>query len=161
MCANVAFVCSGLRGDSIGARSGRNGCRAIVQSNWNDVTSMPEDARIYRLVSAPHTEIFPRCAAVVHHGGAGTTQTALRCGRASVVVAHVTDQFFWGAKLEELGVAPAAIDRRKATPAKLAAAIRKVLATPAMRARAEELGRKLQAEDGVAEAVRIIERRFG
>jgi sterol 3beta-glucosyltransferase len=139
----------------------RAGCRAIVQSNWNEVTAMPEDARIYRLVSAPHTEIFPRCAAVVHHGGAGTTQTALRCGRASVVVAHVTDQFFWGGKLKQLGVAPAPIDRRKATPANLAAAIRRVLRTPAMRARAEELGRKLQAENGVAEAVRVIEGRFG
>jgi len=139
----------------------RAGCRAIIQSNWNEVTAMPEDTRVYRLISGPHTQLFPRCAAVVHHGGAGTTQTALRCGRPSAVVAHATDQFFWGGKLKELGVAPAVIDRRKATPANIAAAIRRVLRTPAMRARAEELGRKLQAENGVAEAVRIVERRFG
>ncbi|MBE0622473.1 MAG: glycosyltransferase [Burkholderiales bacterium] len=137
------------------------GCRAIVQSHWDVVAAMPEDARVFRLTSAPHTQLFPRCAAIVHHGGAGTTQTALLCGRPSVVVAHATDQYFWGDKLRRLGVAPAVIKRRKATPAKLAAAIRKVLSTPAMRARAEEAGRKLQAEDGVSEAVRIIEQRFG
>jgi len=136
------------------------GCRAIVQSHWDKVSSMPEDARIYRLSLAPHTQIFPLCAAIVHHGGAGTTQTALRCGRPSVVVAHITDQFFWGDKLRKLGVAPAVLNRRKSTPAKLAAAIRAVLTSPAMRFAAEEAGRKLQAENGAAAAARIIETRF-
>jgi sterol 3beta-glucosyltransferase len=137
------------------------GCRAIVQSHWDAVATMPEDARIYRLTSAPHAQIFPLCAAIVHHGGAGTTQTALSCGRPSVVVAHATDQFFWGNKLRRLQVAPAVIMRRKATPAKIAAAIRTVLGAPAMRSAAEAAGRKLQAENGVAAAVRIIEQRFG
>lgn len=137
------------------------GCRAIIQSHWNEVTPMPADTQIYRLLSAPHTKIFPHCAAVVHHGGAGTTQTSLRYGCPSVVVAHASDQFFWGNKLRQLGVAPAAISRRKATPAKIAAAIRKVLGTPAMQSAAREIGRKLQAEAGIAEAVRIIEKCFG
>ncbi|MBE0626365.1 MAG: glycosyltransferase family 1 protein [Burkholderiales bacterium] len=137
------------------------GCRAIVQSHWDVVNTMPEDAQIYRLSSAPHTQIFPLCAAIVHHGGAGTTQTALRCARPSVVVAHITDQFFWGDTLRKLGVAPAVLNRRKTTPAKLAAAIRAVLASPAMRFAAEEAGRKLQAENGAAAAARIIETRFG
>ena len=137
------------------------GCRAIVQSHWEVAAAMPEDARIYRLTSAPHAQIYPRCAAIVHHGGAGTTQTSLLCGRPSVVVAHATDQFFWGDKLRRLGVAPAVIKRRKATPAKIAAAIRTVLGTPAMRSTAEAAGRRLQAENGVAAAVRSIEQRFG
>jgi UDP:flavonoid glycosyltransferase YjiC (YdhE family) len=137
------------------------GCRAIVQSHWDVVATMQEDARIYRLTSAPHAQIYPRCAAIVHHGGAGTTQTALLCGRPSVVVAHATDQFFWGDKLRRLGVSPAVIKRRKATPAKIAAAIRTVLGTPAMRSTAEAAGRRLQTENGVAAAVRSIEQRFG
>lgn len=137
------------------------GCRAIVQSHWDAVPAMPEDARIYRLKSVPHAQIFPQCAAIVHHGGAGTTQTALRSGRPSVVVAHITDQFFWGNLLMRMGVAPAVINRRKASPAKIAAAIRKVLNAPAMRAAASEAGWRLQAEDGVAAAVQILERRFG
>jgi UDP:flavonoid glycosyltransferase YjiC (YdhE family) len=137
------------------------GCRAIVQSHWNVLSAMPEDARIYRLSPAPHAQIFARCAAIVHHGGAGTTQTALRSGRPSVVVAHATDQFLWGEGLKKLGAAPAVLNRRKTTPARLAAAIRAVLGSAAMRSAAEEAGKKLQAEDGVAEAVRIIETRFG
>jgi UDP:flavonoid glycosyltransferase YjiC (YdhE family) len=137
------------------------GCRAIVQSHWDVAAAMPEDARIYRLASAPHARIFPQCAAIVHHGGAGTTQTALLYGRPSVVVAHATDQYFWGAQLRRLGVAPAVIKRRKATPAKIAAAIGAVLGSPAMRSAAEAAGRRMQAEDGVAAAVRSIEQRYG
>jgi sterol 3beta-glucosyltransferase len=137
------------------------GCRAIIQSHWNVVQGIAEDERIYHLGPAPHPEIFPRCAAVVHHGGAGTTQTALLCGRPSVVVAHIIDQFFWGEKLRRMGVAPALMNRRAATPAKVAAAIRNVLDTPSMHAAATEAGRELQAENGVSAAVRIIENRFG
>ncbi|MBE0615106.1 MAG: glycosyltransferase family 1 protein [Burkholderiales bacterium] len=136
------------------------GCRAIVQSHWDVVAAMPEDARIYRLTSAPHTQIFPHCALIVHHAGAGTTQTSLLCGRPSVVVAHATDQFLWGGQLRRLGVAPALIKRRKATAKKIAAAIQKVLRAPAMRTAAEAAGRRLRAENGVAAAVRIIEQRF-
>jgi UDP:flavonoid glycosyltransferase YjiC (YdhE family) len=136
------------------------GCRAIIQSHWQSASPIPEEPHIYRLNTAPHMQIFPHCAAIVHHGGAGTTQTSLLCGRPSVVVAHGVDQFFWGEKLKRMGVAPALIKRRKATPADIAAAIRKVLAMPRMRSAAEKIGRQLQMENGVAEAVRIIDRRF-
>ncbi|MFZ4701204.1 MAG: glycosyltransferase, partial [Candidatus Methylumidiphilus sp.] len=69
------------------------GCRAIIQSHWENVLDMDEDERIYRMDPAPHSQIFPHCAAVVHHGGAGTTQTALTHGLPSVIVAHIADQY--------------------------------------------------------------------
>ncbi|MEI7866565.1 MAG: glycosyltransferase [Candidatus Methylumidiphilus sp.] len=96
------------------------------------------------------------CAAVVHHGGAGTTQTSLSYGIPSVIVAHIADQYFGADELKRLGVAPNRLDRRSATPESIAQAIRQALDTPAMQNRAKNLGRQLATENGVAKAVEII-----
>ena len=60
----------------------RAGCRAIIQSNWDELAELPEFPGIYRIISAPHHHIFPHCAAVIHHGGAGTTQAATQTWKA-------------------------------------------------------------------------------
>lgn len=130
------------------------GCRAIVQLAAGDAPAHP---RIFRLGAAPHDVLFPRCAAIVHHGGAGTTQAAMRAGRPSVLVAHITDQFLWGKVLSRHGVAPPHLTRKGLTPKKLAAAIGQALAAPAMAAKAAALGAQMQAEDGIATAVKLIE----
>lgn len=133
------------------------GCRAIVQAPWLQLDDVVTGASVLRVERAPHERIFPRCAAVVHHGGAGTTQTATMCGRPSVVVAHITDQYFWGRELARLGVAPPLLDRRRASPKSLARAIGCVLSSPEMSARANQLGERLRAEDGLARAAAVIE----
>ncbi len=133
------------------------GCRAIIQTHWSEAKPVDEDAHIFRLESAAHARIFPHCAAVVHHGGAGTTQSATRAGCPSVVVAHIADQFFWGDQLHRLGLAPKPLLRKRLTAAKLARALREVLDSPGMRSRAAEIGARLVGENGVAEAVRVIE----
>lgn len=133
------------------------GCRAIIQSRWPDVHTIAEDNAIYRITAAPHPKIFPFCSAIVHHGGAGTTQTATLCGCPSIVVAHIVDQYFWGQELTKLGIAPKLLDRRKVTPKKLGRAIRLVLDSPDMAERARKLSEQLRAENGVKVAVAVIE----
>lgn len=137
------------------------GCRAIIQTHWSEATAVPEDPHIHRLESAPHDRIFPHCAAIVHHGGAGTTQSATRAGCPSIVVAHIADQFFWGEQLRRLGIAPPVIKRQRLTSKRLAKAIRQVLDAPAMKQQAEIIGQRMRAENGVGSAVEIIEKRFG
>ncbi|MEW6368855.1 MAG: glycosyltransferase [Acidobacteriota bacterium] len=139
----------------------QTGCRAIVQSRWDVVAARPSDPNICCIESAPHNAVFPRCAAVVHHGGAGTTQSAVLARRPSVVVVHMTDQLYWGSVLHRLRVAPRFIERRSLTAKKLARAIRCVLDNPGMRERAERLGEHMRNEDGVATAVDLIDRHFG
>lgn len=133
------------------------GCRAIIQTHWQHAPPVAEDDAIYRIESAAHERIFPRCAAVVHHGGAGTTQSATRAGCPSIVVAHIADQFFWGDQLRRLGIAPPVINRQRLTAKRLAKAIRQVLDEPGMKQRAERVGQAMAAENGVAKAVAIIE----
>jgi sterol 3beta-glucosyltransferase len=134
--------------------------RAVIQSRWEDLRGMPEDPRIYRLGFAPYQHIFPHCAAVVHHGGAGTTHLATSCGCPSVVVEHDLDQRIWGVLLHRGGLAPKPLHRRSLTPAKLVRAVRTVLDSGGMATKAKAAGRAMQAENGVKRAVELIEARF-
>ncbi len=137
------------------------GCRAIVQARWDAIPHPGNDPNIHRLESAPHDKIFPRCSLVVHHGGAGTTHSASLAGCPSLIVEHFGDQIFWGTQLERVGLTTRLLHRRSLTPKTLAAEIRKVLASPAMRERARQVGEAMRGEDGVGRAVGVVEGRMG
>jgi sterol 3beta-glucosyltransferase/vancomycin aglycone glucosyltransferase len=106
---------------------------------------------------APHAVVFPRCAAVIHHGGAGTTQTAVRAGVPSVVVPHLADQFFWAEQVQRLGVGTAVRGRSKVKVAELAKAIERAYNDGDARRRAKTLAQSLEAEDGVRTAIELLE----
>jgi sterol 3beta-glucosyltransferase len=97
-------------------------------------------------------------AAVVHHGGAGTTAAGLHAGRPTVICPFFGDQPFWGRVVHEAGLGPAPIAQRVLTPARLAAALRQTVDSGAMRVAAETMGQRLRAEDGVSQAVAQLER---
>jgi sterol 3beta-glucosyltransferase len=97
-------------------------------------------------------------AAVVHHGGVGTTHEGLRAGVPNVVVPFFADQPFWGDRVHALGVGPRPIPQEKLTAERLAAAIETAASDQQMIAGAAEVGRRIQAEDGVGEAVAIVNR---
>ncbi|MDH5678004.1 MAG: glycosyltransferase [Nitrospinota bacterium] len=132
--------------------------RSIIQAYWENTTLLPDLDDVYLVRKAPHHQIFPRCAAVVHHGGAGTTQSSLFCGCPSVVVSHAFDQFFWADRLRDIGVGGAPLQKRTITPKKLAAAIETVVQNKEMKERAERLGAAMKEEDGVTKAVELIEK---
>ncbi|MEI7455536.1 MAG: glycosyltransferase [Nitrosomonadales bacterium] len=136
------------------------GVRAIFQLPYDDLSVFKTDDKIFKVKRAPYKKIFPKCSLIIHHGGAGTTQSSIRAGRPSVVVAHMADQFFWGAELERLGVAGRTHTRKGLTPHKLAKSIKQVLASPEMSKRAKEIGAIMSKENGTDAAVRLIETRL-
>jgi sterol 3beta-glucosyltransferase len=105
----------------------------------------------------PHAWLFPQMAAVVHHGGAGTTAAGLRAGRPTVVVPFFTDQPFWGRRVHDLGLGPPPLPHKRLTASGLAAAIRQARHDPQIQARAAALSTQLQAEDGVTTAIAALE----
>jgi sterol 3beta-glucosyltransferase len=137
----------------------RAGQRGIIASGWG-LRSAPKFESFYMLDQAPHDWLFPRMAAVVHHGGAGTTAAGLRAGKPSVIVPFFGDQSFWGRRVHSLGAGPAPVLQKKLTVEALAAAIEEAVTGTHMRARAAEIGAAIEAEDGVGEAVRFIESRL-
>ncbi|WP_217275163.1 glycosyltransferase [Microbacterium hominis] len=137
------------------------GMRGIIATGWGGMDAAHLPPSVMHIVDAPHDWIFPRVAAVVHHGGAGTTAAGLRAGRPTVVCPFIVDQFFWGALVARSGAGSAPVPQKKITPARLAAAIREVVTDDRIRERAAEVGRRIRDEDGVTAAVRQIERILG
>ena len=131
--------------------------RAIIQAGWGQLGTPEASSDIYCVEYVPHQWLFPQGCCVVHHGGAGTTASACRAKIPSVVVAHNADQPYWGKRLSDLGVAPRHLHRRNLSAERLAKRIQQVLATPEMTARAQVLGKHLEAEKGLTTAVELIE----
>ena len=138
--------------------------RAILVSGWGGLRKADLPDSILMIDAVQHSWLFPRVAAVVHHGGAGTTAAGLRAGVPSVVIPFFGDQPFWGRRTAELGVGPEPIPRIKLTAERLARAIQEAVTDKEMRQRAAGLGARIQAEDGVAQAVEVfqqLEQRLG
>lgn len=133
------------------------GVRGIIATGWGglEVDQLPDT--ILKIERAPHDWLFPRMAAVVHHGGAGTTAAGLRAGRPTIICPFFGDQPFWGKTVYTLGVGSKPIPQKKLTAKKLAAAIKEVTTSAAIQQKAEKLGTRIRAEDGVGEAVKVIE----
>ncbi|MBK8900463.1 MAG: glycosyltransferase family 1 protein [Anaerolineaceae bacterium] len=131
--------------------------RAVLLSGWGGLRAADLPETIFMLDAAPHAWLLPRMAAVVHHGGAGTTAAGLRAGVPSIIVPFFADQPFWGNRVAQLGVGLQPIPRQKLTAELLAAAIQTAVSDQLMRQRAAELGAKIQVEAGVAQAVAIIQ----
>lgn len=132
------------------------GQRAILLAGWGGLGTIDLPETIFKLEAAPFAWLFPRMAAVVHHGGAGTTSAGLRAGVPSIIVPFFADQPFWGRRVADLGVGPAPIPRKQLTADRLAQAIRIAVTDQAMRHRAAELGAQIRSEDGIARAVEVI-----
>lgn len=111
-----------------------------------------------------HRWLFPRCAAVIHHGGAGTTHSALAAGVPSAIISHGFDQPFHGRRLHELGVGPAPLTRRGLTVPVLAQLLRDITRGPGRQQyveRAAVIGAAVRAENGTAVAADVLERLTG
>lgn len=135
----------------------QTGQRAILLSGWGGLHSEDLPDSIFMIDSIPHSWLFPRVAAVVHHGGASTTAAGLRAGIPSVIIPFFGDQPFWGRRIAELGVGPNPIPRAKLTSERLAHAIQQAVADKTMRERAAQLSERIRAEDGIARAVEVIQ----
>lgn len=134
-----------------------SGCRAIIQAE----VDLPSSDAVLFVRRTPHAQVFPRCAAVVHHAGAGTTHTTLRAGVPSIPVPHVSDQYLWSDELRRLGVASRPLRRTKLTARALASRIREVVGHAAMKAAAGRIQARMQTDNGPVTAATLIEKAMG
>jgi sterol 3beta-glucosyltransferase len=134
----------------------RTGLRAIVQGWDKPLRGMELPKTIFHGGSLPHSWLLDRAAAIVHHGGFGTTSSGLRAGIPAVVIPHIIDQFIWGQRVYELSAGPKPVPRTKLNAENLAQALDQAVRDENLRRSAASLGEKIRAEDGVGEAVRLI-----
>ncbi|MGH0035289.1 MAG: glycosyltransferase [Myxococcota bacterium] len=121
------------------------GLRAVIARGWAGLGEGPVPDGVFVTDPVSHAALFPRMAAVVHHGGAGTTTTAARAGVPQVLVPHVLDQFYWAKRVQELGLGPPAVARRGLSAESLAGAIAQTVDAEVCAERASELGAALRA----------------
>lgn len=130
--------------------------RLVLLSGWAGLKPGMLSQDVIALSGVPHSWLYPRCQAVVHHGGAGTTAAAVRAGVPAVVVPFHGDQPFWASRVRKLGIGPAAFSRRRLTARRLAEAIEIAVTSDSLRERAAEIGRLVRAEHGAVRAATAI-----
>lgn len=128
------------------------GMRVIAPAS----SGISPSANICVVNDVPHDWLFPKLAAVIHHGGAGTTGTALRAGVPQLVVPFAVDQFFWGRRMFELGVGACPMPHATLKPQSVVTVVQRVIEDSAMRQRARELAVQIAKEDGVGTAAQLI-----
>jgi sterol 3beta-glucosyltransferase len=137
----------------------RAGVRAVLARGWGGIDrTAPMAAQVHLVDEVPHAWLFPRMAAVVHHGGAGTTAAGLRAGRPTLVCPFGLDQPFWGRRVQALGVGPVPLPQRRLDAGTLAQALADLVGNPRYRERAAAVADAIAREGGVAAAVAAIER---
>ncbi|GAA3232643.1 glycosyltransferase [Actinocorallia longicatena] len=141
---------------AVAEAAGRVGARALISGGYKGMRGITSTDRLHVIRSVPHDWLFPRCAAVVHHGGAGTTGTAATCGIPQVITPVGIDQPFWARRMRDLGVAPKAPRLRAISARTLAPALDQVLHDEEIRYRAQDLGRRIRLEDGTGRAVALL-----
>ncbi len=141
------------------------GIRAIIQSSSERYLADTQLDNIYFIGKHPHQKVFEHCAAVVHHGGAGTSHAATRAGCPSIVVPFMDEQLFWAKQLQALGLAGKPLLAKKVTAMSLAAGIRAVLDSANMTDKAQQARVMMQQNQGVVKALQLIsvslEKSFG
>lgn len=136
------------------------GCRALVSKGWGGFGSnadCPEN--VFMLENTPHDWLFPRCSAVIHHGGAGTTAIGLKCGIPTMIVPFFGDQPFWGAMVSKAKAgAHECIPYKKLSAERLAEGIRQCL-TDEAKENVRKIADSIAKEgDGALNAVRSFHR---
>ena len=137
------------------------GQRGILTTGWGGLRRVDATDRLFSIDSVPHDWLFPRMAAVVHHGGAGTTSAVLRAGVPGLVVPFTSDQPFWGRQVFKLGVGPQPLPRGELSFERLAEGIHEAVTNPALQLRAKDFGRQIRREDGVGRAVELFQDYLG
>ncbi|MEC3975809.1 glycosyltransferase [Amycolatopsis sp. H20-H5] len=136
----------------------RAGTRLVMGTGWGGLAGSAHGDDVLVVDEVDYQQLFPRVAAAVHHGGAGTAGVAFAAGCPQVVCPFVADQPFWARLAHQRGVAPTPLPQRHLTASSLATAITIARTDPDMAHTAQELGQRVRAEDGISAAVTALER---
>ena len=135
------------------------GCRVLLAGGWTQLDRrIGDEPDLIAVGTLSHADVLPRCAAAVHHGGAGTTTAVARAGVAQVIVPHILDQYYWAHRIERLGLGPRSLPAELVTADVLAARLDAAVNDRRIRERAAAMGTAIAARNGVSDAVDHLER---
>jgi sterol 3beta-glucosyltransferase len=137
--------------------------RCILSKGWSDrlvkkdaAPEIPLPDFIHQLTYAvPHSWLFTQVDAAAHHGGAGTTGASLRAGLPTIIKPFFGDQFFYAARVEDLGVG---FHLKKLNSTAFGKALWRATHEENIIKKAKVIGERIRSEDGVATAIKAIYR---
>ncbi len=133
-----------------------SGQRVVINKFWEQPSEFSNADDIFFIKKYPHLKLFPNMAAVIHHGGAGTTATTAICGVPQIIVPHILDQYYWGNQIYQAKLGPRPIWRSELTSIKLAAAIRQCISNERIRRKAREAASIIKQQDSLQFTIREI-----
>lgn len=133
-----------------------SGQRAVIGKFWDEPSEFSNSDDIFFIQKYPHLKLFSQMAAVIHHGGAGTTATTAISGVPQIIVPHLLDQYYWGNQIYQSQLGPRPIWRSELTSTRLAASIRQCLSNEHFRQKARETAGIIKRQDGLELTVREI-----
>ncbi|MFT3781809.1 MAG: glycosyltransferase [Nibricoccus sp.] len=131
--------------------------KIIVQRGWAQFPALAEDGHIKVVGKVSHDQLFKHASVVIHHGGAGTTASALHAGKPQIVVPHIGDQNFFGTEVERLGCG-FRLKQRKRWPELLHGAVERIDGLPSFAVNTAKVQAVLLGENGPARAIEELER---
>jgi vancomycin aglycone glucosyltransferase len=134
------------------------GRRAVIAGGWAALEAHIQEADdVITVDNVPHSLIFPKVAAAVHHGGAGTTTAAARAGVPQILLPHILDQYYWAHRVEVLGLGPPALPIERVTVELLCDRMSRGVNDPFIQERVNRLAPLVRARNGVTAAVEMVE----
>ena len=130
------------------------GRRAILLRGWADLSLLDNEPDCIAVGEVNHQVLFKRVAAVVHHGGAGTTHAATRAGAPQVLIPQHYDQHYWAGRVQQLGIGTA---HTLSTPTadSLTSALEQILQLD-VAARAQTIATAIRSDGASVAAQRLI-----
>ena len=151
---------AGVKGVLLGGWAGLT--RATLDTSTDEGKRLHTwaEENVIEIESCPHDWLFPQCAAVVHHGGAGTLAAGIRAGCPTIVCATQGDQPFHGSIVQARGIGRylGMVGSPKLTAESIAAGIKEVTTDQSIVAAARAIGDQVRAEDGLANAISFIDK---
>jgi UDP:flavonoid glycosyltransferase YjiC (YdhE family) len=132
------------------------GRRAVLGKFWEGPFESPAGRDVFFIRGYPHLKLFPRMAAIIHHGGAGTTATSAASGVPQVVVPHVLDQYYWGHRVYRSGLGPKPVWRSRLTAGNLKAALGSCLEDQEIRKRAAMVSKTIRHHENLETTVKEL-----
>lgn len=134
--------------------------RLIINQGWGDLAQGRLPSNCLAINGLAYAWLFERVAAVVHHGGAGVTATALGAGKPALVTPFLGDQYFWGQRVYDLKAGPAPVPANQLQITQLANLLRSLIERDDYHAAAQQLATQLAQEQGVTKAIAWLKQRF-
>lgn len=131
--------------------------RRVVIDKPREASSMPVSGRdVFLIHQYPHEVLFHRMAAVVHHGGAGTTATAAKSGVPQIIVPHILDQYYWGDRVYRAGIGSRAIHHSRLTVRRLAREINLCVNNASMKQKALAVRETILRQDAIRMTIKEL-----